>query len=172
MRTRIAPALRAGSLAVAAAVLLAPARAEAQESSTALLKRYLDRAGLTWTADEKEPDVLRVVKSTDLKSAESVEVIITNLSKESLVTLRTFSKVRGEYLSLAAARDPAGLARGLLKLNATAFGAYFVDEDGDIGFRYVFTTESGIGYDAFAVVINEMLRIGDEVVVPYYLTYR
>lgn len=50
----------------------------------------------------------------------------------------------------------------MLQNNATAFGAYFIDSVGDIGFRYVFTTESGIGYEAFKVAVNELLRIADD----------
>ena len=60
----------------------------------------------------------------------------------------------------------------MLKNNATALGAYFVDDDGDIGFRYVFTTESGLGYDAFRVAVNELLRIADDVMVSLYARYQ
>lgn len=62
--------------------------------------------------------------------------------------------------------------REMLSKNATAFGAYFVDEDGDLGFRYVFTTEDGLGYDSFKVAVTELLRIADTVMVPLYTKYR
>jgi hypothetical protein len=60
----------------------------------------------------------------------------------------------------------------MLENNATAFGAYIVDDDGDIGFRYVFTTESGLGFEAFKVAVNELLRIADEPIMNLYAKYR
>jgi hypothetical protein len=60
----------------------------------------------------------------------------------------------------------------MLQDNATAFGGWFVDKDGDIGFRYVFTTESGLGFEAFKVALTELLRIGDEIMVSVYNNYR
>lgn len=39
-------------------------------------------------------------------------------------------------------------------------------------FRYVFTTESGLGYDAFKVAVNELMRIADEPIMNLYAKYR
>jgi hypothetical protein len=153
-------------------LLLTTPQAQAQSVSSQLLAQYLGQTGVTWRVDEKNANVFYVTKTSGLKTAERIEIIITNIPDKDLVTLRAFPKVAGKYLSLAAARNQDGLMRTMLRNNATAFGAYFVDEDGDIGFRYVFTTESGLGYEAFKIAVNELLRIADDVMVSVYNTHR
>jgi hypothetical protein len=137
-----------------------------------LIAQYLGRMNVEWKVDDKDPNVFRVTKTTGLKEAQYVEIVITDIPNNDLVTLRAFSKAAGKYLSLAAAGNSTGLMREMLSKNATAFGAYFVDEDGDIGFRYVFTTEDGLGYESFKVAVSELLRIADAVIVPLYNKYR
>ena len=137
-----------------------------------LIAQYLGRMSVDWKVDSKDPNVFRVTKTAGLKQAQFVEIVITDIPDNDLVTLRAFPKAAGKYLSLAAASNSTTLMREMLKKNATAFGAYFVDEDGDIGVRYVFTTEDGLGYDSFKVGVTELLRIADEVMVPLYNKYR
>jgi hypothetical protein len=151
------------------AVLTGPVAAGVAPS---LIAQYLGRMNVEWKVDSKDPNVFRVTKTTGLKQAQRVEVIITDIPDNDLVTLRAFPQAAGKYLSLSAASNSTGLMREMLSKNATAFGAYFVDEDGDIGFRYVFTTEDGLGYDSFKVAVTELLRIADGVMVPLYNKYR
>jgi hypothetical protein len=158
--------------AVGASFLTAPPRAEAQGVSNQVLSNYLDRMGVSWKRHSSDPNAFVVTKTTGLTRADRVEMVITNLAKDDLVTLRVFPQVNGKYLSLAASGDQRGYMRAMLERNSTAFGAYFVDEDGDVGFRYVFTTESGLGYEAFRVAVSELLRIADDVVVSLYNRYR
>ena len=168
---RVALALGVIAAVVPALFLTAP-RAEAQAVTAQLLAQYLNRTGANWKLDEKDPNVFRITKTTGLKKAERVQIVVTNIPDKYLVTLRAFPKTGGKFLSLAAAQDQAGLMKAMLKNNATAFGAYIVDDDGDIGFRYVFTTEPGLGYEAFKVAVNELLRIADDVMVSLYNSYR
>jgi uridine phosphorylase len=153
-------------------LLLSTQRAEAQGVSNSLISGYLTRMGVTWKPHSEDANAFVVTKTTGLKRATRVEMVITNLAKDDLVTLRAFPQRNGKYLSLGAARNQGGLTKTMLQRNATAFGAYFVDSDGDIGFRYVFTTESGLGYASFRVAVNELLRIADDVVVGLYNQYR
>jgi hypothetical protein len=157
--------------AVIPAVLLVAPHVEAGIESP-VLGRYLERMGVNWKRDDKSPNVFRVTKTDGLKRAERVELIITNLPDKDLVTVRAFPTVAGKYLSVGTSRDKEGLMRTMLQRNATAFGAYFIDEDNDIGFRYVFTTESGLGYDAFRTAVIELTRIADDVMVALYNSYR
>jgi hypothetical protein len=168
---RVALTLGVIAAIVPALFLVAPT-AEAQAVTPQLLAQYLGRMSVTWKLDDKDPDVFRITKTTGLKKAEYIEIVITNIPDKDLVTLRAFPKTGGKFLSLAAVRDQTGLMRAMLKNNSTAFGAYILDASGDIGFRYVFTTESGLGYEAFKVAVTELLRIADEVMVPLYTTYR
>jgi hypothetical protein len=157
--------------AVIPAVLLVAPRVEAGIESP-VIGRYLERMGVNWKRDDKDANVFRVTKTAGLKRAERVELVISNIPDKDLITVRAFPKVEGKYLSVGTARDKEGLMRAMLQRNATAFGAYFIDEDNDIGFRYIFTTESGLGYLAFQTAVTELLRIADEVMVPLYTTYR
>ncbi len=158
--------------AVVLTVLLAAPLVDAQGVTSKLLAQYLAQTGVNWKVDDKDPDVLRVTKTAGLKKAEFVEIVITNIPSKSLVTLRAFPKADGKFLGLARAGNQQGLMKYMLQVNGTAFGAYFIEEGGDIGFRYVFTTESGLGYEAFRVALSELLRIADEVMVPTYNKYR
>jgi len=158
--------------AILPAVLLVAPRAQAQGVTTQILSQYLDRMGLSWKRSEKDADVLLVGKTTGLKKAERVDMVITLIPKKDLVTIRAFPMTKGKYLGLAAVRNREKLMKSMLEDNATAFGAYIVDDDGDIGFRYVFTTESGLGYEAFKVAVNELLRIADEPIMNLYAKYR
>lgn len=153
-------------------LLLSTQRAEAQGVSNQVISGYLNRMGVTWKPHSKDANAFVVSKTTGLKRASYVEVVVTNLAKDDLVTLRAFPQIRGKWLALSGASKQQGLMKAMLVRNATAFGAYFVDNEGDIGFRYVFTTESGLGYDAFRVAVTELLRIADDVVVSVYSQYR
>ncbi|MFY9571123.1 MAG: hypothetical protein WAV20_06990, partial [Blastocatellia bacterium] len=66
------------------------------------------------------------------------------------------------YFSLARAADREKLLQRLLETNHRAFATFFIDGQGDIGARFTFTTENGLGYDAFRVGVTELLRIADE----------
>jgi len=173
------PKLRTSSMlivclvaAIVSAMLLVAPRAQAQGVTAQVLSQYLDRMGMSWKRSEKDANVLLLGKTTGLKKAERVDMVITLLPNKDLVTVRAFPKTGGKYLGLAAVRDREGLMKSMLQNNATAFGAYIVDDDGDIGFRYVFTTESGLGYDAFKVAVNELMRIADEPILNLYAKYR
>jgi len=159
-------------VAVLPPLLLSTQRAEAQGVSNQVISTYLNRMGVTWKRHSTDPNAFVVTKTSGLKRASYVEVVITNLAKDDLVTLRAFPQVSGKWLSLSAASDQPGLMKAMLERNATAFGAYFVDDEGDIGFRYVFTTESGLGYESFRVAVNELVRIADDVVVALFNRYR
>jgi hypothetical protein len=50
----------------------------------------------------------------------------------------------------------------LLEANHRAFATFFIDGQGDIGARFTFTTENGVGYESFRVAAMELLRISDE----------
>lgn len=145
---------------------------EAQGVTPELLARYLERSGLTWKRDDKDQNVFRVTKTSGLKRASKVEIVVTNIPDKSLVTVRSFPQTNAKYLGLSQVSDKQGLMNDMLSRNATAFGAYFLDNEGDIGFRFIFTTESGLGYPAFKAVLDEHLRIADEIIVALYQKYR
>jgi hypothetical protein len=158
--------------AAAVAPLIITHTADAQATSTEALAGYLDRMGLAWRRGEKDPNLLTVTKTTGLQRAERVELYIYNDPRNAVVDLLAYPRVGGQYLRVAAVGDRAGLMRRMLEENESAFGAYFIDADGDIGFKFVFSTEAGIGYDAFKAVIGELLRIADDPVVKLVTSFR
>ncbi|HXF81921.1 MAG TPA: hypothetical protein VNN19_04130 [bacterium] len=160
-------------LAIAAAApLITTGTADAQATSTEVLAGYLDRMELAWRRAEKDPNLLTVTKTAGLQRAERVELYIYNDPKNAVVDLLVYPRVGGQYLRMAAVSDRAGLMRRMLEENENAFGAYFIDTEGDIGFKFVFSTEAGIGYDAFKAVVGELLRIADDPVVRLVTSFR
>ncbi|HEY3246893.1 MAG TPA: hypothetical protein VGK88_01200 [bacterium] len=147
----------------------APAADAAMENS--VIASFLNRMGVTWK-NTKDPNEFLVTKKSSLKNADTIEVYIYNDGKNDEIRLRAYPIVNDKYLGLARSSNQTGLMKAMLNKNETAFGAYFVDGEGDIGFKYVFTTEAGVGYVPFRVVVNELLRIADEAVVVLYNQYR
>lgn len=152
--------------------LIVTRTADAQGTSTESLAGYLDRMGLSWKRGEKDLNLLIVTKSSGLQRAERIELYIYNDPRNSVVDLLAYPRVGGRYLGVASVTDRGGLMRKMLEENEDAFGAYFIDTEGDIGFKFVFTTEAGIGYDAFKAVISELFRIADDPVVKLVNSFR
>jgi hypothetical protein len=83
-------------------------------------------------------------------------------SSDSSVVLSAYPKLRDRYFSVGRAADREKLFQKLLEINFRSFATFFVDEQGDIGARFTFTTEDGLGYDSFSVGVLELSRIADE----------
>jgi hypothetical protein len=165
--------LIAGAVAVAMIVLPVLTTAPAADAAMAnsVIAGFLNRMGVSWK-NTKDPNEFLVTKRSGLKNAAVVEVYIYNDAKSDEIRIRAFAIVNDRYLTLSRSSSQTALMKAMLQKNETAFGAYFVDSEGDIGFKYVFTTEAGVGYAPFRVVVNELLRITDEAVVPLYNQYR
>lgn len=154
------------------APLMVTRTVDAQATATDAIAGYLDRMGLSWKRSDKDANLLIVTKTSSLQRAERVELYIYNDPKNSVIDILAYPKVGGKYLALAGVTDRSGLMRKMLEENEDAFGAYFIDSEGDIGFKFVFTTEAGVGYDAFKTVINELFRIADDPAVKLVNSYR
>jgi hypothetical protein len=162
-----------GVVAVAMMALPVVTTAPAVDAAMAnsVIASFLNRMGVSWK-NTKDPNEFLVTKNKGLKNADVVEVYIYNDAKNDEIRLRAYVIVNDKYLSLSRSSNPNGFMKAMLQKNERAFGAYFLDEEGDIGFKYVFTTEAGVGFAPFQVVVNELLRISDEAVVPLYNQYR
>lgn len=139
--------------------------------ANSVIASFLNRMGVSWK-NTSDPNEFLVTKRDGLKNANLVEVYIYNDSKNEEIRLRAFPMVNNRYLGLGRTSNQTGLMKAMLNKNERAFGAYFIDPDGDIGFKYVFTTEASVGFVPFQVVVKELLRICDEAVVPLYNEYR
>jgi hypothetical protein len=164
---------RGGLAVLTVCVLAAGLLPQAQTVTPALIEEYLNRMRVFWKQHATDAGTYIITAtSSSFKEADSVEIVVSYLADDDLVTLRAFPLYRGDYLAVETLGRRAEYAQEMLKRNATAFGAYFVDSDGDVGLRFVFTLESGLGYDAFAVAVQQMTRIAGQVVVPAFLEYR
>jgi hypothetical protein len=172
MRGWAGAAVLAFLVGAAVVPLIVTRTADAQGTSTESLTGYLDRMGLSWKRGEKDVNLLIVTKSTGLQRAERIELYIYNDPRNSVVDLLAYPRVSGRYLGVASVSDRAGLMRKMLEENEDAFGAYFIDTEGDIGFKFVFTTEAGLGYEAFKAVIGELFRIADDPAVKLVTSFR
>lgn len=165
------------ALAALTAVLVAAVQSQAQQLSTQLIADYLDRyvrgqSGVTWRRSSSDTSLFYATRTGGLKRADKIEIVVSVDTKNDEVDLLAYPQVGGKYLAESAVRDKAGLERQMLRNNAGAFGGYFLDKDFDFGFKYVFTTESGLGYDAFKTVLDELFRIADDPMVKLYDSFR
>jgi hypothetical protein len=116
--------------------------------------------GLRYVAHPKNPDAL-VVPRSENKNAERLDLYV-EIQKEQSLVLTAYPKLHGRYFNLARANEREKILQRLLEANHRSFATFFVDGQGDIGARFTFTTEAGIGYESFRAAVTELLRIADE----------
>lgn len=145
---------------LAAAVLAVTASGQQQGITAETLRGYLEKMGLRYVPHPKNREAL-VVPRSENRNAERLDLYVEIRPEHSLV-LTVYPKLHGRYFTLARAADREKLLQRLLETNHRSFAAFFVDAQGDIGARFTFTTETGVGYDSFRVAATELLRIADE----------
>ena len=157
MRRRIAIPLLAAAL-----LALAPAAPPPQGLSTQTIKGYLDKMGWSSVPHPRSADTL-VVPRTDNANADRIDLYVERRTDQTLV-LTAYPKFKGRYFNLSRVAEREKLFQRLLEANHRAFATFFVDSQGDIGARFTFSTEDGVGFDAFRASVIELLRITDEYV--------
>jgi hypothetical protein len=143
-------------------LLSLPAFAAGQQRAVdiKLVREYLDKMQLKYVPHPKSPDAV-FVPITENSVAERVDLYIEARPEHTLV-LTAYPKLKGKYLNISRAAAKEKLFQKLLEINFRSFASFFVDEQGDIGVRFTFTTEDGLGYDSFSVTVSEVARIADE----------
>lgn len=159
-RLCVSASLRLFSAAVAGALLALISHAQQRGITTQTVRGYLDKMGLQHVPHPKTADTL-VVPRTKNEHAERLDLYVEVRQDQSLV-LTAYAKKRGRYFNLARANDREKLQQKLLEANHRSFSAFFVDAQGDIGVRFTFTTENGVGFESFKVALTEVLRIADQ----------
>ena len=148
------------SAALVSALLALMSHAQKLGITAPTLRGYLDKMGLQYVPHPKTADTL-VVPRTKNEHAERLDLYVEVRQDRSLV-LTAYAKNRGRYFNLARANDRDKLQQKLLEANHRSFSAFFVDAQGDIGVRFTFTTENGVGFESFKVAVTELLRIADQ----------
>jgi hypothetical protein len=155
MRKRIAIPVLAAAIAA-----LAPSQNDPRPVTAASLRGYLDKMNLKHVPHPANPDAM-VVPRSDNKYAERVDLYV-EVGKENTVVLSAYAKSKGRFFNLARAADKEKLLQRLLETNHRAFPTFFIDDQGDIGARFTFTTENGVGFESFRAAVIELMRIADE----------
>lgn len=159
-RLCVSASLRLISVAIASPSLALMSNAQQPGITTQTLRGYLDKMGLQYVPHPKTAGTL-VVPRTKNEHAERLDLYVEVRQDRSLV-LTAYAKNRGRYFNLARANDREKLQQRLLEANHRSFSAFFVDAQGDIGVRFTFTTENGVGFESFKVAVTELLRIADQ----------
>lgn len=140
--------------------VIAANAAPQQEITLQTVRGYLDKMGLRYVPHPKNSSAVVVPRSQN-KIAERLDLYVET-RKDHTIVLSVYPRLRGRYFTLERATDREKLFQRLLETNQRSFASFFVDSQGDIGARFTFTTEGGVGYDAFRVAVTELLRIADE----------
>jgi hypothetical protein len=157
MRRRIAMPILATAL-----LALAPAAPQQKGFSTQTVKGYLDKMEMPSVPHPRSADTL-VVPRTDNANAERIDLYVERRMDQTLV-LTAYPKFKGRYFNLSRVAEREKLFQQLLEANHRAFATFFIDNQGDIGARFTFSTEDGVGFDSFRASVFELLRITDDYV--------
>ncbi|HKY03517.1 MAG TPA: YbjN domain-containing protein [Blastocatellia bacterium] len=155
MRKRIASGVLASAL-----LALAPGPTEPREIGIEVLRGYLDRLGASYVKHPKSENAV-VVTRTGNDRADRLDLYV-ELREDHTLVLTAYAKEKDRYFSVSRAVNREKLSERLLQANHEAFATFFIDSQGDIGARFTFTTENGVGFEAFRVAATELLRIADD----------
>jgi Putative bacterial sensory transduction regulator len=155
MKKRIAIPLLAAAL-----ISLAPASNDPRTVNATVLRGYLDKMGLKYVPHPRNPDTL-VVPRSENRYADRLDLYV-EIGKENSLVLTAYAKSKGRYFNLTRAEEREKILQRLLEANHRSFATFFVDDQGDIGARFTFTVENGVGFESFRVAVIELLRIADE----------
>jgi hypothetical protein len=149
-----------GLAVVLGSLLSIGAQAQQRGVTAQTLRGYLDKLGLQYVPHPKTADTL-VVPRTQNDNAERIDLYVEIRNDQSLV-LTAYAKSKGRYFNLSRVDDKQRLLQKLLEANHRSFSTFFVDDQGDIGVRFTFTTENGVAFESFKVAVTEVLRIADQ----------
>ena len=144
-----------------ALLALAPIGSDQRGITVGTLRGYLDKMGLKYVPHPKSGNALVVTRS-DNDHAARVDLYIEVRGEDHTLVLMAYAKQSTGYFNMSRAADSQKTFQRLLEANHRAFATFFVDNQGDIGARFTFTTENGVGFESFRVAAIELLRISDE----------
>src|SRR5215813_1803254 len=135
---------------------LAPAKAEIRNDQ---IEEYLKKMNVSYS-HRSDPDNAFVIDyAARNANAEHVTVFVVNDEDKHVLDCYAYADLKLQNIKQA--KDREAVMTKLLQLNYKAFGTFFVDHDGDIGVRFTFTTENGVGFDAFKVAVETLRHVAD-----------
>lgn len=131
------------------------ARDKTRERLSALLTRVGPDMGINFKPSSKSPYVFTGVLRDGLKNAESLEIVISVTTKET-IGFRIFPHYKGGYINIDKARNTSQLLRKIAQLNDSTFLFWGADDSGDVFTGYTFTLESGFPDKAIEIVLSSI----------------
>jgi hypothetical protein len=129
-----------------------PTRDKTRERMSALLARVGPDINVNFQPTSKNQFVFTGTMKEGLKNSESLEIVITVTTKET-IGFRIFPHYKGGYINIDKARNPSQLLRKLVQLNESTFLFWGADDTGDVFTGYTFTLESGFPDEAIRIVL-------------------
>lgn len=143
-----APAVFAQSAADAA-------REKTRERLSNLLTRVGPNVNVAFQPSSKSPFVFTGVMKDGLKNADSLEIVISVTTNET-ISFRIFPHYKGGYINIDKARNTTQLLRQLVQYNQKTFLFWGADDTGDVFTGYTFTLESGFPDEAIRIVLGSI----------------
>jgi hypothetical protein len=128
------------------------------------LNSYLERMGVDFKRAADMDGAYIMTKSEGVEHADRLITLIVNDPNAEQLEILTYPEIDSKFLNvnrLFGQDNQLAFYEKLARVNHKSFGMFFVDADGDIGLRFTFSTENGIGYDAFRVVLENCQRVAD-----------
>lgn len=152
------------AMLVCACWLPAQAKDEDGNFNGQKLDAYLKRMGRDYKQASDIEGAYIVMKSEGVEHADRLITLIVNDPTSEQLEILTYPEIDGKFLNinrLSSQDSQRAFYEKLARVNHKSFGMFFVDSDGDIGLRFTFSTENGLGYDAFRVVVENCQRVAD-----------
>lgn len=128
------------------------------------LVSYLNRLGVVYKQAADIEGAYIVIRNESITNADRIVTIIVNDANNNQLEILCYPEVSGKFFNINRLANPEkqrAFYEKLVRVNHKSFGMFFVDTDGDVGLRFTFTTEDGVGYDAFKVAVDNCQRVAD-----------
>ena len=112
-------------------------------------------AGITFHQGEKNPYNFSGSLDTNLRNAQSMEVVVSVSSKQT-IRFSIYPHYGGRYINLGRALHAPALMKQLLQFNDTNFLYWGADDTSDVFAAYEFTLESGYPEAAMRIVLQSI----------------
>ncbi len=132
--------------------------------NTQKLKEYLERMQVNYKKATEAEGAYVLIRREGLSNADRLITLIVNNSNTNQLEILTYPEIDGEFLNVSKLYNQQNervFYEKLMHINHKSFGMFFVDQDGDVGLRFTFSTGNGVGFDALRAVIENCQRGAD-----------
>lgn len=130
-------------------------RDKTRQRLSALLQRVGPDIKVEFQPSPKSQFVFTGTMRDGLANAESLEIVITVTSKDT-IGFRIFPHYKGGYINIDKVKNSNQLLRKLVQLNESTFLFWGADDTGDVFTGYTFTLESGFPDEAIRIVLSSI----------------